>query len=202
MSAHLKPVLGMLGGIGSGKSMVGRYIAERYGGRVFDADAVVGRLLDRDPIARRIVERWGPAVRSPDGRIDRVKLSQIVFADDASRAELEQLLHPRVDAERQACLADWQAQAGVRLIVLDVPLLAEVGWDELCDVLIFVRAERHLRLRRLAADRGWEAEELARREKSQMPLDKKLSLAQYVVDNNGSEAECHRQIRDVVSKIL
>jgi dephospho-CoA kinase len=197
-----KPIIGVLGGIGSGKSTVARLMADRFGGMRIDADADAKAALDEPDVRDQLIAWWGASVLNEQGRIDRQAVASIVFDDEAERKRLESMVHPKVAEKREAKLAEAAGDPSVRFVVLDVPLLAEVGLSERCDALVFVEADWPTRLERVRQSRGWDEAELARREKNQMPLDRKRDLAHYVVRNDASEAECLAQVREVVSRIL
>jgi dephospho-CoA kinase len=199
--AH-KPIIGMAGGIGSGKSWVARQMADLGGGAVFDADAVARRLLDEPQVRRQLVAWWGPQVVGPDGRVDRELVADRAFADSAERQRLESLVHPLVAAEQRRAIEQAQKSPSIRFIVLDVPLLFEAGIASECDCVVYVSADRATRLRRVAESRGWDADELARREKNQWPLDRKLDFSQHIVDNSDDEAQVKAQVRDLLPEIL
>jgi len=196
-----KPVIGLAGGIGSGKSTVARLMA-REGGSVFDADAAAQAALDSEDVRRRLAAWWGEAMLRPDGSVDRAAVSRRVFDDAEARQRLEGLIHPLVGEARQRHIEAAAGDPAVRFIVLDVPLLFEVGLDAECDTVVFVRAPRQQRLARVAANRGWGADELDRREKNQWPLDKKLQRAHHILDNDGDEADCLARVRDLLRRIL
>lgn len=178
-------VIGIAGGIGSGKSAFARALG-RLGARVFDADVSAKSVLDHGDVKAALIHKWGARVLGADGRIDRQAVASIVFADHQARAYLESLIHPRVRAEAVEAIAVARAE-GVRAVVLDVPLLFESGMDAMCDVVIFVDAAPEVRAARVASTRGWNPGELARREAAQWPLDKKRRHSGIVVINNGSE---------------
>jgi len=196
-----KPIIGLAGGIGSGKTSVAESFA-RQGAKVFDADAVAQAVLDREQIRDVLVDWWGKQILDERGHVDRRRVAERVFNDQAQRKRLESLIHPIVAARRNEMIEQAQADPAVRAIVLDVPLLFEVGLDKLCDHVIFVRADRADRLARLAKTRGWGAEELDRREKNQWPLDKKLQFAHDIIDNDNGEADRDAQVRSLLERIL
>ena len=202
MAATRKPILGVLGGIGSGKSSVARFIAEQFSGALFNADEQAKTLLDDEQVKQRIRQWWGEGLFDGAGRVDRRKLATKIFADEADRKKLEGMIHPKVAELRDAFIEAGQRDAGVKLIVLDVPLLAEVGLAQRCDRLIFVACDRPTRLDRLKASRGWDQTELVQREKNQWPLDRKLNLAHDVVDNSGRQTTCLAQARSAVEHFL
>ncbi len=188
-------VVGLLGGIASGKTLVARQLAE-MGACVLDADKAGHDVLEAPDVKHAAIERWGTGIVQPDGRIDRRRLAEIVFSPTgegvAERAFLEHLTHPRIarrlvdEAKRRAC-------EGFRVAVLDAPLLLEAGWDNLCDILVFVEAPQPLRRARIQA-RGWSTKELADRESIQAPLDLKRRRADWVIDNSGSPDETRQQL--------
>lgn len=188
-------VVGLLGGIGSGKSLVARQLAE-LGACVLDADQAGHEVLESSDVKQAAIERWGTAILAPDGRIERRRLAAIVFSPSsegiAERAFLQQLTHPRI-ARRLVAEAKCRSQEGFRLAVLDAPLLLEAGWDKLCDILVFVEAPWPLRVARVQA-RGWSAKELADREGVQESLDLKRRRADWVIDNSGSPEQTRAQL--------
>jgi len=198
-----KPIIGMAGGIGSGKSHVARQLGE-LGCFVIDADAIAKASLDRDDVKAQIAEWWGEGVLDDSGRVDRRQLANRVFEGpdaESRRARLEGLIHPIVAAERERLIGVADRDPEVKAIVLDVPLLYEVGLDEACDSVIFVDADRAKRIERVRTERGWSANELERREKRQMPLDTKKRLAHNVFIND-SESDRTEHLRDLLSRIL
>jgi len=194
-------VIGLVGGIASGKSEVARLLAGP-GGIVLDADRLAHAVLASDEVAERVRARFGAGALGPDGRPDRAALARLVFADAAALKALEDFTHPPVRAMILARLEEARTR-GVPRVVLDVPLLLE--HDErsqlagLCDVLVFVDSDEGERARRAAASRGWGPDELSRREAVQLPLGEKRARADIVIENRGSlsdlEAEVHAALR-------
>jgi len=177
-----KPVIGLLGAPGSGKSTVARALAAE-GCAVIDADRLSHEVLEEPDVVEQLRRWWGEGVIGSDGRPDRSAIARIVFRDAAQRHRLEGLVHPRVHARRRALRGVYQSDPSVRAIVEDMPLLLERGLAGQVDMLVYVEAPRPQRLRRLADSRGWDAAEVDRREKSQVPLDTKRARADYVIDN-------------------
>ena len=195
-----KPVIGIVGGIGSGKSFVARQF-EKLGCGVIDADKLARQAL-ADPVVRdTIVQWWGPGMLDAQGAIDRKAVGAKVFDDAAALERLEGLIHPRVHEGRARCRAELERDASIVAIVEDTPLLMEKGLDGACDVIVYVEASRENRLRRVS-QRGWDESELARREKKQCALDRKAARADYVVNNDADEPQCLVQVRRVLSQIL
>lgn len=198
------PVIGLAGGIGSGKSTVAGMFA-RLGCLVVDSDARARAALDRPDVRAEIVRWWGDRVLgAPDEtgvrRIDRAKVAQIVFADAAQRARLESLVHPIVRQDRAQAVREGAA-AGARAVVVDAPLLFEAGLDADCDAVVFVDAPREARLRRVRESRNWDEAELDRREAAQLPLQSKRSRADYRISNDGALPDLEREVARVLADI-
>jgi len=177
-----RPVIGLAGGIGAGKSTAAAILAE-LGCVVADADVLAKAALDAPAIRDQIVAWWGTQVLDADGCVDRAAIAGIVFEQEDALEQLEGLVHPEVERQREALFA--AVGEGTRALVIDAPLLFEVGLDEDCDTVIFIDASRAVRLERLAENRGWDANELDRREAKQLVLDSKRSRADHVVVNEG-----------------
>ena len=183
------PVIGLIGGIGSGKSRLAQRLAA-WGATVLDADAVGHQWLRDAEVRHQIVERFGtgvlsgPRPGSDDAPpVDRQVLGAIVFADPWARAALEAIVHPRMRASFLAAIGRAQRESAPGLVVLDAAILLEAGWDDLCDRIVFVDAPRPERWRRVAAARGWSEETFAARERAQWPVDQKQRRADWVLTN-------------------
>lgn len=189
-------VIGLLGGIASGKSLVAREFVE-LGAGLLDADRAGHEVLRQPEVVQAVRDRWGPAVIDPDGRVDRKGLARIVFAGTpAARQELEfleQLTHPRI-TELLRQQADRLVAAGVPALVLDAAVMLKAGWHELCDHIVFVDAPLETRIRR-ARKRGYTEEEFSQREAAQEPLAEKRRHAGFVLDNSGSLEATRDQVR-------
>lgn len=196
-----KPILGLAGGIGSGKSAVARLLGT-MGGYVIDADAIAKETLGRPEVRDKLVEWWGPDVLDSQGWVDRRRVSERVFDDPEQRQRLEALIHPLVSEERRKRVESAEGMGGVRFIVLDVPLLFEVGLDKACDELVFVEAAPEVRLRRVTEARGWDREELERREKNQWPPQRKKAACDDIIVNNGDESQCLSQVHALLNRIF
>lgn len=197
MVAGRKPVVGIIGGIGSGKSTVARRLQELGAGLV-EADEIGHEVLRRRAVKRRVRELWGEQVFDPQGEIDRKKLGAIVFQSDApgndERKALESLVHPLIEEELRTSIERLQRDPRVRLIVVDAALLLESGWSEGIDMFVYVEAPPSQRLERVRQVRGWDRRQFENRESAQKPLSMKRQRADYVVDNSGSLEETLRQV--------
>lgn len=196
-----KPIIGLIGGIGAGKTTLSHEMAE-HGGLVINADVHAREAIEDDDVKQQLREVFGDEVITSDGEVNRGRLADLIFENQRNRQIVESLVHPKVAARRQKMIAQAQADPDVKFIVLDVPLLFEVRLNEQCDHVVFVDTSRERRLQRLSDRRGWTDSELERREKNQMPLDRKREMADHVIDNNASEADAQRQVRDVLARIL
>lgn len=194
--------MGLTGGIASGKSAVSRQLAE-LGCRVVDADVLAREVVaPGEPAWRAIVAEFGREVLGPDGQLDRKRLGALVFADPARRKILEAITHPVIMARRQAILDAWAAEGFDGIVVLDIPLLIEVGAAAHVDRVVLVYAERDVQLERLMGRDTFDRAEAERRIASQMSLAEKVRHAHFVVDNSGVPEETASQVRAVHAALL
>lgn len=192
-------IIGLAGGVGSGKSTVARAF-ERLGCVVSDSDRDTDAVLARQPTRDQLRAWWGPDVISPDGSVNRSAVARIVFNDPEQRRRLEGLIHPQVRAARDDRIAE-AARSGAPAVIIDAPLLFEAGLDADCDAVVYVDAPREVRLDRVQRTRGWDAAELDRREKAQLPLERKRSGSDYVVINTGGADQIDQQVESVLRAI-
>lgn len=192
-----KLVVGLIGGIGSGKSQVAAAFA-RHGARVIAGDQL-GQAALRDPdIRARIASRWGEGIVDDSGEIDRGRLAAIVFAEPAQRKALEAITHPWIRQSIRAEMEEACKDPRVPFIVLDAAVMLEAGWNEVCDRLLFIDAPRAVRLQRVARQRGWSETEVDARERAQLPLTEKVVRADHKLDNSASLEHLNRQVNDLL----
>ncbi len=192
------PVIGLVGGIGSGKSMLASCLGE-LGCVVVDADVIAHDVLQTEIVRSEIEAWWGSAVFLEDGTINRAAVGRIVFADVAARLRLEALVHPLV---KQACRqAIDAADSSSRAVILDAPLLLEAGLDAWCDTLVFVDAPDASRRERVHARSGWESEEWALREQSQIALDEKRLRSDHVLVNAEDSIALRQQAASLLDQL-
>ncbi len=196
-----KPIIGILGGIGSGKSTVAAEFA-KLGCEVIDADEIAHELLDKPDIKNKVVDSFSEAVLDPSGKINHKKLADIVFADAEKLAKLNSITHPIVLERAEELIRQAKQQNRVKAIVLDMPLLVEVGWDKRCDKLIFVKCNRQLRAKRALKMGVFNEKQLKIRENFQISLDKKESITDNTIDNNSGFSALAEQVTDVFSCIM
>jgi dephospho-CoA kinase len=196
-----KPIIGIMGGIGSGKSFVAGLFGE-MGCLVIDSDRLVDEAY-RDPqVLATIRQWWGDSVFTPDGGVDRARIASRVFANPEEKSRLEALIHPWVGRRRERIMQEAAGNGAVKAYVWDVPLLVETGLHRDCDVLVWVEASREVRERRVREKRRWTEGELEKREKFQLPLDKKRILADYQVLNETDADDVRVQVAGVLSRVL
>ncbi len=197
---HHKPIIGIAGGIGSGKSFIARLFGE-LGCSVVDSDAAV-REVYTQPAVLQTIQNWWPGVVNSAGTLDRKAVASRVFNNSAERQKLEALVHPLVDQVRIRQMdRDLTQIQSLKAFIWDTPLLFETGLYRQCDALVFIDTPLEIRVKRVA-ERGWDQAELARRENLQWPLDKKRSLCNDVIVNFGNEADARGQVGQVLSRIL
>ncbi|HEX2031656.1 MAG TPA: dephospho-CoA kinase [Actinomycetota bacterium] len=192
-------LVGLTGGLGAGKSTVGRMLADR-GAVVVDADD-----LAREAIApgthghHEVVQVFGDEVVAPDGSIDRAALSRIVFADPAKRRALESITHPEVFRLLAAEAELLRGTDGV--LVFDAPLIVETGFHEACDVVVVVTASVERQVERVARDRGMDADQARARIAAQVPPERREAVADVVVRNDGDLRALEEQVDDLWERL-
>lgn len=193
-------VVGLTGGIGSGKSTVSAMLAER-GAIVVDADAIVHDLQrSGTEVFDQIVETFGPDIVGPDGELDRPKLASIVFADDEQRNRLTSIVWPKVGERVAEALADAPDDS---IVVLDVPLMAETphGSRRSTQKVIVVDASREAQLAHLAA-KGVGAEQAEARMAKQASREDRLKIADHVITNDGSLEDLERRVDELWTTLV
>ncbi len=194
-------MIGILGGIGSGKSTVAGQFA-KLGCRVIDADEIAHELLEQADVITKVKASFGQAILNFQGKIDRSKLAKIVFKDSTKISKLNGIIHPLVLARTEALIKEYNGQNEVKAIVLDMPLLMEVGWEKRCDRLIFVDCRADLRLKRAEKMGIFSEEALKIRENFQISLDKKKTIADNTIDNNSGFEALAEQVADILSDVV
>lgn len=185
-------LIGLTGGIGSGKSTVSARLAH-HGATVIDADAITRELQQPGTaVFDAMVERFGKGIVAPDGTLDRQAVADVVFADPAALADLNAIVHPAVGAEIARRL-EAAAVAGGGVVVLDVPLLVETGRDDMA-MLVVVDVDPEVAVRRLVHQRGMREEDVRARMARQAPREERLAKADHVLDNSGTLEELHAQV--------
>ncbi|WP_334142882.1 dephospho-CoA kinase [Rhabdothermincola sp.] len=192
-------LVGLTGGIGSGKSTVSSSLAAR-GAVVIDADAITRELQEPgQPVLAAMVERFGEGILQPDGRLDRQAVADLVFNDPDALADLNAIVHPAVGAEIARRL---DAEQGTdHIVILDVPLLVESGRDDLA-AMIVVDTDPEIAVRRLVEQRGFSEADARARISRQASRQERLARADFVIENNGSRAELAAHIEECWAWLL
>jgi len=185
-------LVGLTGGIGSGKSTVARLL-EKRGAVVFDADLLAREAVERGtPGHAAVIERFGADVLAPGGELDREALASIVFADPSARRDLEEIVHPevrRLFAEGSEAYRDTD-----RVVVFSAPLLVETGMHTAFEILVVVSATVATQIERLMRQRGMSESSIRARIVAQAPLEDKAAVADFLVDNEGTLDELESQV--------
>ena len=198
------PVIGIVGGIGSGKSSVARWVAARHNDvALINGDEIGHEVLTDDAVRDALRKRFGEPVFTADGQINRKALGQVVFGSNreqqSARDDLERIVHPRIRETIAGKIAN-SAAAGKRAVLLDAAVLFEAGWNDLCHAVVFIDVPRDERLARLRETLGWDDAETERRESSQASLESKRGRSQFIVDNSRSVEAAGRQLEEFLLK--
>ncbi len=193
-------VIGLTGGIASGKSTVARLLAER-GAAIVDADLLARRVVEPgQPALAELVARFGTAILTPDGTLARKRLGAIAFADPQARADLNRITHPRIAAASTEAIATW-ADAGAHVVFYEAALLVENRTHLGLGGLIVVAASDEVQMQRLMARDGIDADAARARIAAQAPLADKIAAATWVIQNDGDETHLVREVDRVVADI-
>lgn len=197
------PVIGIVGGVGAGKSSVVKLVRSLQL-HLIDADRIGHAQLEKDSIRDAIVQAFGVSVLNEQGHVDRKALAKLVFGETPEHAgrlaRLNAIVHPaiRTEIHHQIQTAPQDADA----IILDAALLLESGWAAECDAIVMIDTPLELRRQRVAETRGWSIEEHSRREAAQLPLEKKRQASQFVVDNSGSPEDAATQMEQFLQTVV
>ena len=193
------PIIGIVGGVGSGKSSVVTGLSG-FMLKVIDADRIGHEQLRTPAVRAALVAHFGPGILNSDGEIRRPALAALVFGDtppqQAARDALNQIVRPGIRSEILQQLQNTPSH--IDAVILDAALLLESGLAPLCDLLIFIDTPEDLRWQRANISRGWSLEELRRRELSQWPLDQKRAACSHSIDNSGSIASATKQLQQIL----
>jgi dephospho-CoA kinase len=195
-----KKIIGLVGGIGSGKSSVADAF-ECLGCASINADRMAHKILEEENIRLELKKIYGDTIFDDKGAVIKSKLAETAFADKASLEKLNNLIHPRVISEIELLIEYYQAQDSVKAIVLDIPLLMEVGWEKRCDFIVFVACDLEKRQERAAQRGEFFKKQLEMRENFQISLDKKAKIADYTINNNSDLISLKKQVEGVFSAI-
>ncbi len=213
LPSHKVLIIGLVGGIGAGKSTVASIMAEDPRIAVIDSDKITRDELNDSVVVEQLVKKFGDVVKSPDGTTDRKALAAIVFNDPEQLKRLEDYLHPLIKAQQSLQLvrlasglwdatgADWGKKPKIEAIVLDAPLLFEVGMDKRCDTIICVCTSKKTMLERTES-RGWTPQQYEKREKSQIPISEKISRSNHIIPNERGIEELRTMTTELIQALL
>ncbi|MGI6317133.1 MAG: dephospho-CoA kinase [Firmicutes bacterium] len=180
-------VIGLTGGIACGKSTVAGMLVQK-GALVIDADQLAREAVEPGEQAWKEIIQWlGDTVAGEDGSLDRKKIASIVFKDEKSLAKLNSIIHPRVLELFYQRSSELEKELPGRLLVWDIPLLFETGYDKRVDYIVVVASSEEVQIQRLSARDGLSREEAIRRIRSQLEIEKKIEKADFVICNNGTK---------------
>ncbi|SFR77046.1 dephospho-CoA kinase [Agromyces sp. CF514] len=186
-------LIGLTGGIASGKSTVARRLYE-HGAVHIDADQLARRVVEPGTSTlAAVAEAFGPAVLRPDGSLDRARVGELVFTDDEARAKLNAIVHPAVRELSSRLIAKAEADDPDAVVVYDVPLLVEASVDHPFDLIVVTSAPRKTQLRRLVEDRGLDPMQAEARVDAQVANTERLAIADVVIDTDGTLAHTMSQ---------
>lgn len=189
----LKPVIGLIGAIGAGKSSAARCFATR-GGWVIDADRIGHDALRQPSVVAKLVARWSEQILRSDGTVDRSEIGKIVFADATERNALETLVFPYIGEQCRQEITKAQNDLAIPFVVLDAAVMLEAGWNNEVDWIVYVDAPLDIRLERLAKRSGWTPADLKAREAAQLPDTVKKSCADTIIANASGLNELQDQV--------
>ncbi|HCT9180351.1 dephospho-CoA kinase [Corynebacterium sp. B5-R-101] len=193
-------LIGLTGGIGSGKSTVAQLLV-RHGWELVDADQIARDIVEPgQPALAELAQAFGDDILQEDGSLDRGLLASRAFSSHEKTAVLNSITHPRINEETQARF-DAARQAGADFVVYDMPLLVDKGLHKDMDATIVVDVDAEERVRRLVAYRGLDEEDARRRIAAQIPDDVRRAAADFIIDNNGPREALGEQVEGVVEKL-
>ncbi|MGE7272292.1 dephospho-CoA kinase [Brevibacillus panacihumi] len=196
----MEMILGLTGGIATGKSTVTGMLRER-GIPVIDADQIARDVVEPGkPAYEAIVAHFGREILLSDGQIDRKKLGEIVFSDETERQKLNAIVHPEV---RRVMREEAEAaeKNGASIVFMDIPLLFESKLQHMVDKVVVVYAPAHMQLARMMERDELQEEQAQKRLRAQFPIDQKKADADFLIDNSGSREEAERQVEEMLSAI-
>ena len=194
-------VIGLTGGIATGKSMVSA-ILESAGAVIIDADRIARKVVKKNlPAYRQIVDTFGGSVLLPDGEINRTALGNLIFNDPRKKQLLNTIVHPQVEKETHRQLKQIKKNNPNALVILDIPLLFEANMHKDLSEVIVVYAPEHIQIKRLMERDHLAQEDALARIRSQMPIEEKKSLATMVIDNSGTLEHTRKQTLEIFQRL-
>ncbi|MFO1022045.1 MAG: dephospho-CoA kinase [Planctomycetales bacterium] len=200
------PVIGFVGGIGSGKSYLAQNIAEKHPVDIIDADRIGHEVLTLPEVRAQLLEKFGDEIFLPTGEVNRRKLGLRVFGPlpchQAARKDLESIVHPQIREKIEQRIREIRQAGQSEAVILDAAILLESGWKTSCQALVYVDVPEEERLQRVISSRNWTPEEFFAREAQQLPLEYKQVVADYCVNNSSTAPAPHLQVLQIYSNIM
>ena len=194
-------LVGLTGGIATGKSLVSQILKE-LGAYIIDADKIARQVVEPEkPAWLEIVKFFGRDIINKDKIINRKRLGEIIFNDPVKRRKLEEIVHPRVIEEENRLVEEYRRKNPDGIVIIDAALLIEAGSHKRVDKLIVVYADKETQVKRLMERDGLRQTDAEKRIASQLPLDKKVKMADFVIDNSKGIEETQRQTIDIFNKL-
>lgn len=193
-------IIGLTGGIATGKSTVANMFKER-GAKIISADQLVHQLLEPGTASfRRVKAAFGPQIMSA-GKIDRKKLARIVFNDKGKLRKLERIIHPQVRKRIRRKISEFQKNKRIKVVVVEIPLLYEARFENEVEATVVVVSSRQLQIKRAVRKLGITKNEALRRIGAQMSLKNKIRLADFIIDNNSTKNNTKKQVKELWQKL-
>ena len=193
--------VGLTGGIASGKSTVGRMFGE-LGCKVIDSDRITRELFEPgNPVNAKVTETFGPRVLASDGSINRAVLAELVFQNPDQRQKLNSIVHPAIKQRQNEFLSQAAANDGRAIGIVEAALIVEVGTYRDYDKLIVVTCSPNVQRERLRERSGLTPEQIESRIASQMPMEEKVKVADFVIDNSGDIGNTRQQVEEVYRQL-
>ncbi len=199
------PVIGIVGGVGSGKSRLTEWLARRRSIEIIDGDKLGHQVLTDATVKQKLQGAFGAEVFE-EGEVDRALLGQRVFGNSPqqieARRKLEVISHPEISRLIQRQIEEIRSSGNCEAIFLDAAVMFEAGWDRFCDKIVFVDTLLETRLKRVASQRKWNRERLQQREASQWSTERKKKAADYNLDNEQPLDQAGQNLEQILDEIL
>lgn len=192
-------VIGLTGGIASGKSAASGYLSKVHHLPVIDADHIAKNVSERQDILQAIAAQLGPEMLDTSGKLDRKKMGQLIADDPNAKAVLDSIMHPAIEAEVCAAISACRERKE-SVVIYDCPLLFETHNERFTDEVLLISVEEDVRIHRLMARDGIDEAYARKKIAIQMPEAEKAAKSQYIVDNSGTPEDLHCQLDQLVEK--